>query len=215
MPQIDCDAVLFDLDGVLIDSTECILRHWQQWALEHEIEMADVMRVVHGRRTVETIRLIAPQLSAEDEARKFASVEAAETEGVRVIEGAAVLLTSLPPDAWAIVTSGTRDVATARLKWVGLSVPRVLITSEDVVRGKPDPEPYLVAAARLGLAADRCAVIEDSPAGIESARSAGMQTVAVTTTHARQDLAGADMIAAGLGDIRVRGGAGGRLSLQI
>jgi sugar-phosphatase len=215
MIQIECDAMLFDLDGVLIDSTVCIKRHWQQWAQQHSLDMANIMQVAHGRRTVETIRLVAPHLCAEEEAEHFAAVEAADTQGVITIEGASPLLNSLPMDTWAIATSGTRDVATARLKHVGLPIPSILVTAEDVTSGKPDPEPYLAAAKGLGIPADKCVVIEDSPAGIEAGCSAGMQTVAIATTHAHHDLGKANVIARHLCDIHIENGSSCRLAIRI
>ena len=215
MIQIECDAILFDLDGVLIDSTACIQRHWQQWAEQRGLDIAKIMQVAYGRRTIETIRLVAPYLWAEEEARHLAAIEAVDTQGVITIEGASALLHSLPMDAWAIATSGSRDVATARLKQAGLPVPSVLVTAEDVARGKPDPEPYLAAATGLGIPADRCAVLEDSPAGIEAACSAGMRTVAVATTHAPHHLANANAIARHLYDIHVADGSSRRLAIRI
>jgi sugar-phosphatase len=156
MNTIECDAILFDLDGVLIDSLACIERHWQQWATRHGLDMAEVMRVAHGRKTDETIRLVAPQLDAAEEARQLEASEANDTRGVLRVEGALTLLNSLPADSWAIATSGTRPVALTRLKHSGLPLPRVLVTADDVVRGKPDPEPYLMAARRLGIPPERC-----------------------------------------------------------
>jgi sugar-phosphatase len=213
--QIECDAILFDLDGVLIDSTACIERHWQQWAQQHGLDVANIMRVAHGRRTVETIRLVAPHLLVEEEAKHFAAVEAADTHGVITIEGASSLLSSLPIDTWAIATSGTREVALARLHHAGLPIPSILVTAEDVTHGKPDPEPYLVAAKGLGIPPDKCVVIEDSPAGIDAARSAGMQTVAIATTHTHHSLGKANAIARRLGDIHIEKGSSRRLAIRI
>ena len=215
MIQIECDAILFDLDGVLIDSTACIKRHWQQWAQQHGLDVTHIMQVAHGRRTVETIRLVASHLDAEQEAKHFAAVEAADTQGVITIEGASPLLNSLPTDTWAIATSGTRDVATARLKHAGLPIPSVLVTAEDVTNGKPDPEPYLVAAQALGIPTNLCVVIEDSPAGIKAACSAGMQTVALATTHTHHDLGKANIVARRLGDIHIENGSSCRLAIRI
>ena len=215
MIQIECDALLFDLDGVLIDSTVCIRRHWQRWAQQHGLDVTDIMQVAHGRRTIETIRLVAPHLCAEEEARHFAAVEVVDTQGVTTIEGASSLLDLLPTDTWAIATSGTRDVATARLKYAGLPIPSVLVTADDVIHGKPDPEPYLAAAKGLGLPAGKCVVIEDSPAGIEAACSAGMQTVALATTHAPDRLRKASVIARHLGDVHLQNGSSCRLAVRI
>ena len=184
MQQLECTAILFDLDGVLIDSTENITRHWQEWAQLHSLDVDAIMQVAHGRRTIETMRIVAPDLPVEEEARRFAASEVVDTQGIITIDGALPLLNSLPADAWAIVTSGSRDVATARLRSRGLPVPQVMVTAEDVVNGKPHPEPYIMAANVLGLAPDQCVVIEDSPAGLAAAAAAGMRSVAVASTHA-------------------------------
>jgi sugar-phosphatase len=217
MTQIECDVILFDLDGVLIDSTVCITRHWRQWAQHYGLDLYTVMQVAHGIRTIETIRLVAPHLPAEEEERRFTVAEVADTEGVVAIEGASQLLNSLPSDAWAIVTSGSRELATARLRHAGLPGPSILVTADDVTQGKPAPEPYLVATMRAGIAADRCVVIEDAPAGIEAAQSAGMQVIAVSTTHSCQELLNADAVIACLSALRVTVETGGhnRLTIQI
>ncbi len=212
---IECAAILFDLDGVLIDSTDNIVRHWQEWAERHNLDLAEIMQVAHGRRTIETMNLVAPRLTVEEEARRFAAMEAADTAGVITIDGAPALLDSLPPGAWAIVTSGTRDVATARLLSRGLPVPRVMVTGEDVVNGKPDPEPYLVAASALRVPADQCVVIEDSPAGIAAAGAARMRAIAVASTHAPHELEAATAIARCLGDMEIEAANDGFLILRI
>jgi len=208
MAQLKCDAILFDLDGVLIDSTSCITRHWEEWTRQHGLEVAAVMQVAHGIRTVETIRLVAPHLDAEKEAERFTAVEIADTEGVVVIEGASQLLEGLPEGVWGIVTSGDNELAVARLRRAGLPIPRVLVTGDDVKQGKPSPEPYLVGAQRLGIAVERCVVVEDSPAGIEAARAAGMQVIGITKTHSREELFASTVVIDRLSALRIVGGGG-------
>ena len=171
--------------------------------------------MAHGRRTIETMRLVAPHLPVEKEARAFAAGEAADTEGVVAVDGALRLVSSLPFGAWAVVTSGTRDVATARLRSLGLPVPEVLVTAEDVVNGKPDPEPYRAAASALGVPAEQCVVVEDSPAGIAAAGAAGMRSIAVASTHAYHELEPATVLVSRLSDIRVDIGVNGRLVICI
>ncbi len=218
MTELACDAVLFDLDGVLVDSTACIERHWRRWAAERDLDADDILRVAHGRPTVETILLVAPQLAAEEEAARLDSGEAFDTGGVARIEGAAQLVRSLPTDAWTVVTSGTKDTAMTRLTHTGVPAPSVLVTADDVKRGKPNPEGYLLAAAKLDLKPDRCIVIEDAPAGIGAAHAAGMRVVAVIMTHAHGALTKADAIAERLMDIQISQSdtqAGGRLIVRI
>lgn len=188
MTQLECDAILFDLDGVLIDSTTCITRHWRQWAHEHGLDLAAIMQVAHGIRTVETMRLVAPHLDAEQEAERFTASEVVDTEGVVQIEGASALLNLLPADMWAVVTSGSKELAVARMQRADLPLPSTLVTGDDIKQGKPAPEPYLMAAQRMGVEAARCLVVEDAPAGIEAARAAGMQVIAITTTHSWDEL---------------------------
>ena len=218
MTELGCDAVLFDLDGVLVDSTACVERHWRRWAAEHDLDADEIMRVAHGRPTVETIRLVAPHLAAEGEAARLDAGEAFDTDGVVKIEGAAQLVRSLPTDAWAVATSGTKDTAMTRLTHTGLPVPSVLVTADDVKHGKPNPEAYLLAAAKLDVRPDRCVVVEDAPAGIKAGRSAGMRVVAVAMTHSRAELVEADVTAERLVDIQISRNdkqPGGRLIVRV
>jgi mannitol-1-/sugar-/sorbitol-6-phosphatase len=202
--QFDCDAVLFDLDGVLVDSRHCIERLWQMWASQHHINIDRVLHYAHGRRAVETIRLVAPHLDAEQEAAELWKIEARETTGLATIPGAFELLQSIPPDAWGIATSGTHAIASHRLTFAGLPVPEVLIGAEDVAAGKPDPEAYVFAAVMLGVEPGRCVVIEDAPAGIQSGRAAGMHVVGVvTSTYSAEELRQAHAVVRRLSDIEV------------
>jgi sugar-phosphatase len=217
VPRIECDAILFDLDGVLIDSSICIARHWREWAHQHGLDVAAIMRVAHGLRTVETMRLVAPHLDAGEEAERFTASEVADTEGVVEIEGASALLNRLPADVWAVVTSGSKELATARLRRVNLPIPRTLVTGDDVRQGKPAPEPYLVAAERMGVDAAKCVVVEDAPAGIEAAHAAGMRVIAITTTHPQDELPARGPVIDQLSALHVTVGEGGgrRLVIQI
>lgn len=212
---IECDALLFDLDGVLLDSTECIRNTWKIWGEKRGIPFDEIMTVAHGRRAVETIQIVAPHLNAEEEAKPLAAWEAVSTEGVYIIEGALPIVSSLPLTGWAIVTSGTSGIAYARLKATGLPIPEIMITAEDVANGKPDPEPYLAASERMNIPADRCVVIEDSPAGIEAAHRAGMCAVAVAFTHPRHELAQAEVIAEKISDIQIADGIEQRFAIWI
>jgi sugar-phosphatase len=204
IPVLQCRAILFDLDGVLVDSRRCIERIWRTWAATRGLDAEPFLRVAHGRRTAETLRLVAPDLDAAAEVGALDAMEAVETQGLSVAPGATTLVSRLPPSCWAIVTSGSRAVATLRLRTAGLPVPRVLVTSEEVRRGKPDPEGYLTAATRLAVAPADCVVVEDSPAGVAAGKGAGMRVIAVLTTHSAVSLTEADEHIGALSDLRIR-----------
>jgi len=183
MTRLTCDALLFDLDGVLVDSAACIEETWRQWSTQHGLDVAGVLGIAHGRRALEVVRLAAPHLNPAAEMATLVEAEAHSTTGVCEVKGARELLGSVPPDRWAIVTSGVRAVAEHRLRQVGLPVPGVMVCADEVTAGKPDPEGYLLAAKRIGIAPPECIVIEDAPPGVAAARAAGMRAIAVTTTH--------------------------------
>jgi sugar-phosphatase len=195
MRRFECSAILFDLDGVLVDSAAWIELQWQRWAERRGLDPAPFLRVCHGRRAVETIRLAAPELDAEAEVARFDQAEEAVAAPLRPVAGAERVLASLPAGSWAVATSGPRTMAVARLRRAGLPVPGVLIAAEDVHRGKPDPDVYLRAAELLGALPERCLVIEDAPAGLEAGRAAGMTTLALTTTHSSAQLSAAVLAA--------------------
>jgi mannitol-1-/sugar-/sorbitol-6-phosphatase len=188
MKRFECRAILFDLDGVLVDSTAYIEEQWRRWARSKGLSPEPFLRVCHGRRALETIRLAAPDLDAEAEVAAFVPEDSAAGPRFRALEGAHRLLQALPRGSWAVATSGTRAMATERLRGAGLTVPSVLVCAEDVTHGKPSPEVYLLAAAGLGASPAHCLVVEDAPAGVQSARAAGMSVLAVTTTHHRHEL---------------------------
>ena len=196
-------AILFDMDGVLIDSAPAVERVWRVWALAHGFDPASVVAQAHGRRSIETIRAVAPAMDAEKENILVEQMEIDDKDGVTALPGAARLLAQLPHDRFAIVTSATRPLAVARLGYAGLLVPRYMVTADDVVNGKPSPEPYLKGAALLGFTPADCLVFEDTPAGIASARASGMQAIALQTTYPAQDLHAADAIVASLADVNV------------
>ena len=196
-----CKAILFDLDGVLVDSTLAVERVWRKWADEHKLDQQLVLDDAHGRRTVETIRIVAPDLDADAETLKVEQMEIADKEGIVAIPGAGELLRNLPPQRFAVVTSATRALAAARLGYAGLAVPEHLVTADDVREGKPSPEPYLKGAALLGFAPKDCIVFEDTPAGIQSAKAAGMRAIALSTTYPLKDLHAADTILSSLAGV--------------
>jgi sugar-phosphatase len=209
MKKFNCGAILFDLDGVLVDSTRSVDRQWRRWAQENNLDPDKVMEIAHGRRTVEVVRLAMPHLDAEAEVPRLEKREAEDTEGVMVMAGAADLLARIPPERWCVVTSGTRLLATARLKLGKLPLPDVLVTAEDVSDGKPHPEPYLKGAELLGFDPSQCLVIEDAPAGIRAAHAAGMKAIGLTSTFAAAELSEADAVIESLGNLMARVNGGG------
>ena len=218
MAVIRCGAILFDLDGVLMDSRVAVERAWERWATGHGIDPIAVLAQAHGRRTIDTIRAIAPLLDIEAEARLLEVAESVDFDGVTTLPGAAELLEALPAGSWTVVTSGTRALATGRLAHGGLPIPEQLITADDVERGKPDPQPYLAGAAALSVDPADCLVIEDAPAGVEAAKAAGMTVLAVATTFEASALVAADYVVGSLADV-VLGSAtelsDGRFTLEL
>lgn len=182
MPTIDCDVVLFDMDGTLVDSTPVVERIWGRWAAKHGIDLVPLLQISHGRPTIETLSIVAPHLATPEEAARLDTEESDEPDGLRPVQGAADLIASLPADRWGVVTSAGRRLAVSRLTAAGLPVPPVLVTSDDVERGKPDPAAYLEAARRFAVPADRAVVFEDTSVGIASGRAAGATVIGVTTT---------------------------------
>lgn len=202
-------ALLFDLDGTLIDSTAVVNRSWRRWCAEFGVAPEAFARVhAHGRPAAELVADLVPADVAEKGMRRIVEIEVADLDGVVALPGAHALLAGLPPDRWAVVTSCTAALARTRLAHTGIAPPQ-LVTASDVARGKPDPEPYLLGAERLGVPPQRCLVVEDAPTGLAAARAAGMRTVAVLTTHNAADLAGADLIAPNLTALRAGPGADG------
>jgi sugar-phosphatase len=183
-----CSAVLFDLDGVLVDSKAVVGRTWNRWAARHNLEIPDLVRRAHGRRSIETVREVAPQLDPEVEVRWLEGTETSDADGLAILPGAAELFHAVPSERRAVVTSGGRALAEFRLAAIGLPPPAVLISAEDVQRGKPAPDGYLLAAQRLGAAPGECVVIEDTPAGIAAGRAAGAAVLAVATTFPPEEL---------------------------
>jgi sugar-phosphatase len=196
MSLIRCRGVLFDLDGVLVDSTPAVERVWASWARQHGLVPEEVVRKAHGRPSIATIRELLPNAGHEAEDREVERREIADLEGVVPLPGAMELLQALPVDHWTIVTSCTRKLAEVRIAAAGLPRPRQIVTATDVKHGKPSPEPYLKGAQVLGFSAADCIVVEDAPAGIRAGKAAGARVVALQTTSNDADLqqAGADWI---------------------
>lgn len=188
MSSIRCRGVLFDLDGVLVDSTPAVARVWAGWAHEHGFDPDEVVKKAHGRPSITTIRELLPHANHAAEDREVERREIADVEGVIPLPGAMELLRALPLERWAIVTSCTRALAQVRIAAARLPRPQYLVTSSDVKHGKPDPEPYLKGAQLLGAPASECVVIEDAPAGIRAGKAAGARVLALRTTASDAEL---------------------------
>ena len=195
---------MFDLDGVLVNSTPAVARVWGKWAVAHGLAPDKVIAQAHGRRSIETIRALAPHLNAEEENQRVEQMEIEDPEGVTALPGVVHLLTSLPPTRFCVVTSATAALARARIQYAGLPPLDHLISADDVFQGKPSPEPYLKGAELLGFPAHDCLVFEDAPAGIASARAAGMQVVALPNTYPAEDLAGATVVVKSLTSLEIQ-----------
>jgi mannitol-1-/sugar-/sorbitol-6-phosphatase len=217
MPQITCRALLFDLDGVLVDSTPAVARVWNAWAQQHGFNGDEVVKRAHGRPSLTTIRELLPDGDHESEDREVERREIEDVSDVVPLPGASQLLRNLPPSAWTIVTSCTRKLAHVRIAAAGLPTPRVLITSSDIKRGKPDPEPYLRGAEVLQVSPQECVVVEDAPAGIRSGKAAGARVLALRTTSQDAELlsAGADWIVDDLSKVSFLTGHGAPLVLAV
>lgn len=210
---IDCDAVLFDMDGTLVDSRQIVEHLWLHWATEHGLSRDAVLAVAHGRRTLETMQLVAPELATPEEAARLDALEAEIDGGETAIAGAAGLLASLPPDRWAVVTSAGRELALRRISAVGLPVPNLLVGADDVAAGKPDPEGYLRAAEQLGVRAEQCVILEDTPAGVQAGIAAGARVIGLRTTY--PSLAGTSLIVDDLRAIRAERTKAASIRLSI
>ena len=194
--QIRCRAFLFDMDGVLVDSTPAVARVWTAWANRFGLDPAEVVRQAHGRPSIATIRELLPSADHHAENQAIEKAEIEDIEDVVALPGTIQLLSALPADRFAVVTSATGALAIARLRAAGFAIPKHLVTSDDIQRGKPNPEPYLRGAQILGLSPTDCVVIEDAPAGIQSGKAAGSRVIALRTTAPDSALrdAGADWI---------------------
>jgi sugar-phosphatase len=207
-------AFLFDMDGTLLSSIAAAERVWTAWARRHGIDdVAAFLPTIHGVRAVETIaRLRLPGVDPQAEAETLTLAEIDDVEGIDAIAGAAAFLSSLPLDRWGIVTSAPRALALRRIAAAGLPVPPVLVTADDVRHGKPAPDGFLLAAARLGRRAQDCLVFEDAPAGIAAAEAAGASVIIVTATH-RHPLVSRHPQVSGYGDLVARVSEAGGLML--
>ena len=201
--KISVRGVLFDMDGVLISSIGSVERSWTKWAAEHGIDPAYAIKMAHGRRAIETVRMLRPDLNANDELRRVEDMEVEDNEGVAILEGVLRILQALPANRWAVVTSATEKLALSRLRQSGIPIPEHVVTADRVSKGKPDPEPYLVGARLLGLQPEECLVIEDAASGVAAGHAAGCKVLATLFSHSLESLSAAGWIVKSLEDVRV------------
>jgi sugar-phosphatase len=196
MTRISCAGLLFDMDGVLVDSTPAVARVWTRWAARHGFDAAEVVHRAHGRPSITTVREYLPNGDHLAETREIERDEVTDLDGVVPLPGALELLGALPRGRWTIVTSCSRRLAEVRWKTSGLPRPGVFVTSSDITNGKPAPDPYLKGAEALGFAPRDCVVVEDAPAGVRSGKAAGARVVGLRTTMTEKELwdAGADWV---------------------
>ena len=209
MTRVLCSALLFDMDGILVDSTPAVARVWKAWADEHGFDPARVVKHAHDRPSLISIQELLPQASLEAHLAEDLRMQRAEIDDVAdvvALPGAAQLLSQVPPDRFAVVTSAVRELAEVRLRAAGiLPLVRHMVTASEIQRGKPDPEPYLKGAAALGLPPANCIVIEDAPSGVRSGKAAGCRVLAIRTTIHDPELfaSGADWIVNDCASIRL------------
>jgi sugar-phosphatase len=180
---LTCCAILFDLDGTLVNSIAAVDRAWTIWCGEHGLDPAVVLPQIHGRRAADSVRAVAPHLNASTELARLEELESSDTRGVTITPGASVFLATLPQGSWGIVTSGSPAVANSRMRATGLPRPDVFVTADMVANGKPAPDPFLKGAELLGVGPHQCLAFEDAEPGIRSAKAAGMEVVSIGHTR--------------------------------
>ena len=208
MMTIETKGMLFDMDGVLISSIASVNRCWRRWAAHYGVSVAADWEIAHGTRAVEIMRLLRPDFTSEEAAeglRLIEDMEIADVADLKVLPGVRELLGSLPPERWTIVTSATRRLMVGRLRAAALPEPEKLIAGDDVVNGKPHPEPYQKGAGLLGFNPQECIVIEDAPSGVGAGVAAGSRVLGVLGTHTADQLyaAGAEWVVGSLADVKV------------
>ena len=187
-------GVLFDMDGVLISSTEADERCWLRWARFHGMEGTFSIQSTHGRRSIDTLRELRPDLDPMMERKRLEDFDAEDPGGAVVLPGVKTLIASLPANTWTIVTSAPESLMRNRLMSTGIPMPESFVSADDVIHGKPHPEPYESGARVLGLKPSECLVIEDAPAGIRAGKAAGCKVLAILSSHSADDLTDADWI---------------------
>jgi len=206
---IHCKGILFDMDGILISSIASLERSWTNWAHLRGVDAALTRETAHGRRAIETIGLLRPDLDPEADHKVIEDIEVADNDGLTVLPGVLELLAALPADRWTVVTSATERLARLRMAAGGIPVPQRLVTADRVTRGKPHPEPFLAGAALLGAAPAACVVFEDSASGAQAGRDAGCTVVATTFSHPIESLDAAHYLVRDLTGVKAETADGG------
>ena len=201
---VTCNAVLFDMDGILISSIGSVERSWTKWCNMRGVDPQYAISVIHGRRAIDSLRLVRPDLDAEKELAILEDFECEDVDDVIVLAGVRDLLKALPHERWTIVTSATERLAKVRLKTAGLPVPDHFVHGEKVAEGKPHPAPFLAGAELLGVPPEECLVFEDSESGVAAGKAAGCTVIATLFTHPAEELAGADYIVRDLSAMKVK-----------
>jgi sugar-phosphatase len=211
---VTCKGLLFDMDGILISSIGSVERSWSKWARMRDIDPEYALSVIHGRRTIDSVRALRPDLDAEAETRIIEDFEIEDKEGLVVLPGVCDLIERLPRDQWTVVTSATGRLARERLAAARVPVPQQLVTADTVHEGKPNPAPYLAGAELLGILPADCVVFEDSESGVAAGRAAGCTVIATTFSHPLDRLDQADYIVPDLTGMDVRL-AGDKIELRF
>lgn len=209
-----CKGILFDMDGTLVDSSAVIERAWKWWSARHSIDLAQIMAVQQGRPNRDVLTEVAPHLDIEAEAALFLKFEEDDIEDVVAIPGANAAVQAAQAGRWGVVTSANRSLAEVRLRATGFPIPDVFVSADEIHRGKPDPECYLLGAEGLGLHPSDCVVFEDAMAGVRAGQAAGMRVVGVMTNLSARDLR-ADVHVPDFCGVTIRRGAAGELEIQI
>jgi sugar-phosphatase len=202
--NLQVQGILFDMDGILVSSLGSVERSWAKWGEMRGVDGAKAIQTAHGKRAIETIRLLRPDLDDVAELAVIEQIEIDDTDGLVVLPGVQALLASLPEGSWTICTSATKRLARVRMEHAGLTPPANFISADTVDHGKPHPEPYQRGAALLGFAPERCLVIEDAPAGCTAGKAAGATVLATLFSHTKEQLADADYLVESLESMRVK-----------
>jgi len=202
--KLQVRGILFDMDGVLVSSLGSVERSWTKWGKMRGVDGELAIKTAHGRRAIETVRYLRPDLNDVEELKVIEEIEIADKDDIEVLKGVPRILSELPQKYWTVVTSATDKLARARLSYAGLSIPERIITADQVTNGKPNPEPYIKGAALLKQRPEDCLVIEDSTSGAIAGHAAGCKVLATLFSHTVESLAAADWIVQSLDDVIVR-----------